>query len=343
MLALFSVASTAQALTPIELVVEEWETWKAEFGKNYSQQGLSAGEERQTEHFRMKIWMENKAYIERHNRLAHMGLKSFFVGMNQFGDLLTHEVNAIMNGAIPPRSELNDTDTVPLRGAKYLPPAHVSSFPESVDWRRRGAVTPVKDQGHCGSCWAFSATGALEAMHHRDTGVLTSLSEQNLMDCSVRHGCKGSWPDAAFQYIKDNGGIDTENSYPYEAKENRCRYNPRNRGASDYGFMDLPRGSEYSLMTAIATQGPCSVAIDNEHQSFHYYRGGVYREPECSSNKPTHAVLVVGYGVDEASGSAYWLVKNSWAESWGERGYIKIARDENNMCGIASHASYPLV
>jgi len=342
MLALFSVASTAQALTPIELVVEEWETWKAEFGKNYSQQGLSAGEERQTEHFRMKIWMENKAYIERHNRLAHMGLKSFFVGMNQFGDLLTHEVNAMMNGAIPPRSESNDT--VPLRGAKYLPPAHVSSFPESVDWRTRGAVTPVKDQGQCGSCWAFSATGALEAMHYRATGVLTSLSEQNLIDCNRRsNGCGGGLATTAFQYIKDNRGIDTENSYPYEAKNNRCRYNPRNKGASDYGFKVLPRGNEYYLKTAIATQGPCSVSIDANHQSFQFYRGGVYREAECSSVNHDHAVLVVGYGVDKASGSAYWLVKNSYWTTWGERGYIRIAKDENNMCGIASHASYPLV
>jgi len=148
----------------------------------------------------------------------------------------------------------------------------------------------------------------------------------------------------AFQYIKENRGIDTENSYPYEAKNNRCRYNPRNKGASDYGFKVLPRGNEYYLKTAIATQGPCSVSIDANHKSFHFYNGqGVYREPECSSVKTHHAVLVVGYGVDEASGSAYWLVKNSWGTSWGKAGYIKIAKDENNMCGIASYASYPLV
>merc|ERR1712142_1223720 len=202
--------------------------------------------------------------------------KSNHLAMNQFGDLLHHEFTSIMNG-YQMRSKFNYTGTeVPIRGAKYLPPAHVTSLPENVDWREHGAVTPVKNQGQCGSCWSFSTTGALEAMHHRATGKLVSLSEQNLVDCSSKYGnqgCNGGLMDNAFQYIKDNGGIDTEASYPYEGEDDECRYNPVYRGATDIGFMDVDPGNE-----------------------------------------------------------AYWLIKNSWGTSWGHDGYVKMARNEDNMC-----------
>jgi len=345
----------AQAITPTELLVEEWETWKQTHGKVYGHQLFGSnnnhvqqpvGSYGQEENFRMKIWMENKAKIERHNRRAVQGLKSYHLAMNQFGDLLHHEFVSIVNGYIP-KKDFNYTGTnTPSRGASFLIPAHVESLPENVDWRDHGAVTPVKNQGQCGSCWSFSTTGALEAMHHRATGNLVSLSEQNLIDCSGKYGnqgCNGGLMDAAFQYIKDNGGIDTEKSYPYEGEDDVCRYNPKYRGAIDIGFVDVEAGNEHALKHALATQGPCSVAIDASHESFQFYSHGVYREEECSPENLDHGVLAVGYGVDKESGSAYWLVKNSWGTTWGHQGYVKMARNEDNMCGIASSASYPLV
>lgn len=342
-----------QAITPIELLVEEWETWKLTHAKIYGNQLYGIGNNLvarpggvygQEENFRMKIWMENKAKIEKHNRRAVQGHKSFHLAMNQFGDLLHHEFVAIVNGYTP-RSTFNGSETI-LRGATFLPPAHVDALPANVDWREHGAVTPVKNQGQCGSCWSFSTTGALEAMHHRATGTLTSLSEQNLIDCSAKYGnqgCNGGLMDAAFQYIKENGGIDTEKSYPYEGEDDTCRYNPKYKGAIDVGFVDVEAGNENALKTAIATQGPCSVAIDASHESFQFYSKGVYREEECSPENLDHGVLAIGYGIDKDSGSAYWLVKNSWGETWGHEGYVKMARNEGNMCGVASAASYPLV
>jgi len=340
------------AVGPFELVVEEWETWKLTHGKSYgktlygdnliSETGLP-GSYGQEESFRMKIWMENKAKIMKHNRHALQGKHSFTQAMNEWGDLLHHEFVATLNGFRP--RPANYSGERPL-GATFLPPAHVPSLPTNVDWREHGAVTPVKNQGQCGSCWSFSTTGALEAMHHRATGHLTSLSEQNLIDCSSKYGnqgCNGGLMDAAFQYIKDNGGIDTEKSYPYEGEDDVCRYNPKYKGAWDVGFFDVPSGDEAALKSAIATQGPCSVAIDASHESFQFYSRGVYREEECSPENLDHGVLAVGYGVEEDTGEAYWLVKNSWGTSWGHGGYVKMARNEDNMCGVASAASYPLV
>lgn len=231
----------------------------------------------------------------------------------------------------------------------YVPVIFMSSenieVPNKIDWRQQGAVTPVKDQGQCGSCWAFSATGALEGQHFRKTNRLVSLSEQNLVDCSKDYGndgCNGGLMDNAFKYINVNKGIDTETSYPYEAKDDTCRYNLNDVGAEDKGFVDIPSGNEKKLKEAVATVGPVSVAIDAANPSFQLYASGVYFEPQCSSENLDHGVLAVGYGTDKKSGD-YWLVKNSWGDSWGDDGYIKMSRNKENNCGIATQASYPLV
>lgn len=194
-----------------------------------------------------------------------------------------------------------------------MEPANVA-IPGSIDWREKGLVTEVKDQGECGSCWAFSATGALEGQNFRKTGNLVALSEQNLIDCSGSYGnegCNGGLMDYAFQYIKDNGGIDTEKSYPYKAMDGECKYNPKNKGATESGYVDIPKGDEKKLTAAIATLGPISVAIDASYDSFQFYSSGVYFEPRCNPGHLDHAVLAVGYGTDE-NDKDYYIIKNSW-------------------------------
>ena len=330
-----AVVATAQAVSFFELVKEEWTTFKAEHNKNYN----SDIEEK----FRMKIYMDNKQKIAKHNANYEMKKVSYKMKMNKYGDMLRHEFINAVNGFNNSINARLGSQSQPV-GAAYIEPANVK-VPAAVDWRPQGAVTKVKDQGHCGSCWAFSATGSLEGQHFRRTGVLVSLSEQNLIDCSGKYGnngCNGGLMDQAFQYIKDNRGVDTEITYPYEGEDDKCRYNMRNTGASDVGFVDIPEGDEEKLKSAVATVGPVSVAIDASLQSFQFYSEGIYDEPECSSESLDHGVLVVGYGTDENE-QDYWLVKNSWGPKWGDNGYVKMSRNKNNQCGIASMASYPLV
>nr|AAL16954.1 cathepsin L-like cysteine protease precursor [Delia radicum] len=333
-LALLALVAFVQAISYTDVIKEEWQTFKMEHRKNF----LSEVEER----FRMKIFNENRHKIAKHNQLYAQGKVSFKLGLNKYSDMLYHEFKETMNG-------YNHTMRKVLRaqgfsGIIYIPPANVQ-IPKSVDWRQHGAVTAVKDQGHCGSCWAFSSTAALEGQHFRKAGVLVSLSEQNLVDCSTKYGnngCNGGLMDNAFRYIKDNGGIDTEKSYPYEGIDDSCHFTKSGVGATDTGFVDIPQGDEEALMKAVATMGPVSVAIDASHESFQLYSEGVYNEPECDAQNLDHGVLVVGYGTDK-TGLDYWLVKNSWGTTWGDQGYIKMARNQDNQCGIATASSYPTV
>jgi len=308
---------------------EQFTQFKAQFNKVYASE--------QEELARFGIFMKTLEFIATHNAKHAAGEVSFDVGVNQFADWTNEEFQRF-NG-LPAEAQSSNAS------ATFMPPSNMPTLPTSVDWRSKGYVTPVKDQKQCGSCWAFSTTGTLEGQHFKKTGKLISLSEQNLVDCAggkyQNQGCNGGWPYRALDYIKDNGGVDTEQSYQYEARNDKCRYNAANKGATVVAGTQIPKGNEARLQEAVATVGPVSVCIDASHMSFQTYKSGVYHETSCSTTSLDHAVLVVGYGVE--AGKDYWLVKNSWNTNWGEAGYIKMQRNSNNACGIASAAVYPVV
>ena len=219
------------------------------------------------------------------------------------------------------------------------------SVPDSIDWRNENAVTPVKNQQQCGSCWSFSATGAIEGSNAINTGKLVSLSEQQLVDCSSEYGnmgCNGGLMDGAFEYAIDNG-ICTEESYPYTAKDGNCQSSKCQTAVSVKSCYDVPRFNELALKEAVSGQ-PVSVAIEADTRVFQMYKSGVITSSGCGTNLD-HGVLVVGYG--EENSQPFWLVKNSWGTSWGDSGYVKIARTDSTnskgVCGIAMEPSYPEV
>ncbi|XP_075489291.1 cysteine proteinase COT44-like [Primulina tabacum] len=218
-----------------------------------------------------------------------------------------------------------------------------SSVPSSIDWRKFGAVTPIKNQGTCGSCWAFSAVASVEGINKIKTGKLVSLSEQELVDCDYKgenEGCNGGYMEKAFEFIKNNNGITTEKNYPYEGLRGRCKIDKeKQRAVVISGYVSVPPKNEKALQAAVAKQ-PVAVAVDAGGYEFQLYSSGIL-SGYCGKDL-NHGVAAVGYGVE--NGEKYWLVKNSWGTKWGEEGYVKIKRDssdKNGECGIALEPSYP--
>jgi len=256
------------------------------------------------------------------------------MGINAYSDLSATEMKAKLNGYKP-------TPEAAKHYTRPASPRQLVNLPTKVDWRTKGAVTPIKDQGQCGSCWAFSATGSMEGAVYLKTGTLTSLSEQQLMDCSTSEGdesCNGGLMDYAFQYVLDNKGICSEDEYPYKAMQEACKKGCKSV-ATISNYSDVVSGDETSMGLFSSIQ-PLSIAIEADQPIFQDYQSGVLNGTSCGTALD-HGVLIVGYDHDNKTGLDYWIVKNSWGKSWGMEGYVWLSRGFNT-CGLSLASSYPI-
>jgi C1A family cysteine protease len=282
------------------------------YSKSYSMDELFAS---------VAIFKDNLEYITAHNAEGH----SYELGVNEFSDLSHKEFLERMTGCfVAPAVDkvFDDVNAI----AKSVRDSN------DVDWVKKGAVTAIKNQGSCGSCWAFGTTGGVEGAWQIKTGQLISLSEQQLVDCAGpagNHGCGGGLPSLAYNWIKSNGGICNQTSYAYTARDGTCKKTCQ-PVAKISGFTGIPK-TEDGHQAAVDKQ-PVSIGVDASSRAFSSYKSGVFTGP-CGTSL-NHAVLTAGYT------SEYWLIKNSWGTSWGESGFARFARGKN-MCGMLNVANYP--
>jgi C1A family cysteine protease len=281
---------------------------------------------------RALIFFENMDFINEHNSEEH----NYHLGWTKFTDMTNEEYTA----SLLSNFEFNTSDCTNLS-------SHTEPYTSDLDWRQKNVVTPVKNQEFCGSCWAFSTTGALESYVAIKTGKLTSLSEQQLVDCSMQYGnfgCFGGLIDQAFRYTINNNGLCSEIDYPYLDEDSTCISDScENVPSTNIGnCYNVPANNEYLLGYGISRQ-PISVAIQANSETFQHYIGGVYDDFDCYTGELDHAVLVVGF--NDTDTLPYYIVKNSWGESWGEDGYIYMARNPQGtgpgICGITLYPSFP--
>jgi C1A family cysteine protease len=277
---------------------------------------------------------------------------SYTLGHNQFSHMNVDEWRQYVKLGLARPDVTNKAPEV------HGEPADVSTLASEIDWVTKGAVTGVKDQGSCGSCWSFSTTGSLEGAYYNKYGSLKSFSEQNLVDCDSRSGnpkgtdmgCNGGLMDSAFSWTMKNGGLCSEADYPYTSgttqkagtcQQSSCSVDAKVKPAS---YKDVTPNSDSAMMSAL-NLGPVSVAIEADQASFQLYKSGVLTAA-CGTNLD-HGVLAVGYGTDSATKTDYYKVKNSWGTSWGEAGYIRLVRggstQKQGQCGILSEPSYPVL
>ncbi|XP_018495531.1 cathepsin L1 [Galendromus occidentalis] len=321
------IASVLALVVAVGADLTNFEHFKEHFGKTYE------GDEHA---LRQGIFQRNLAHIEKFNA-EKAASRGYTLGITQFADMSTAEFRQTYLGL-----RMNASTIAKLRKLQREVVADDRDLPEAVDWRDKGAVSPVKDQGQCGSCWAFSTSGAIEGQHFLKNGELLSLSEQQMVDCSwLDFGCNGGQPMLAMEYVRFNGGLELETAYPYKGVGGSCHSDKKSAAAKITGFWMAGFYSESALQKAVAKVGPISVGMDASGEDFQHYKSGIYNPESCSSIGLDHAVLAVGYGTSDDGD--YWLVKNSWNTSWGEKGYFKLPRNKGNKCGIATTPIYPTV
>ncbi|XP_055811787.1 cysteine protease XCP1-like [Solanum dulcamara] len=317
------VGYSTDDLTNIDNIINLFETWMEKHNKIYK-----SIEEKL---HRFEIFRDNLKHIDERNNM----ISNYWLGLNEFADLSHDEFKKMYLGLKVHQNEMTSNDEFIYRDFVDLP--------KSVDWRKKGAVTDVKNQGSCGSCWAFSTVAAVEGINQIKTGNLTSLSEQELIDCDTKYnsGCNGGLMDYAFQFIVSQGGLHKEDDYPYLMEDGTC---DEKRDESEVvtidGYHDVPANDEQSLLKALANQ-PISVAIEASGRDFQFYKGGVF-DGHCGTALD-HGVAAVGYGsIKELD---YIIVKNSWGPKWGEKGFIRMKRNTGKaqgLCGINKMASFPV-
>ncbi|KAK9224343.1 hypothetical protein WN943_009376 [Citrus x changshan-huyou] len=302
-------------------VVEMHEKWMAQHGRSYK-------DELEKE-MRFKIFKENLEYIEKANK---EGNRTYKLGTNRFSDLTNDEFRALYTGYKMPSPSHRSTTSSTFKYQNLS----MTDVPTSLDWRDKKAVTPIKDQQECGCCWAFSAVAAVEGITKISGANLIQLSEQQLVDCSTNgnNGCGGGTMEKAFEYIIQNQGIATEDEYPYQAVQGTCSAAQKAAAAKISNYEEVPSGDEQALLKAVSMQ-PVSIGIAAYTTEFKSYKEGIFNG--VCGTQLDHAVTIVGFGTTE-DGANYWLIKNSWGDTWGDAGYMKILRDEG-LCGIGTQSS----